>query len=58
MKKQANKKLKLSVETLRQLPAADLGDVVGGQTTAITCGCTLIHCNTTAPTCGCATNLC
>jgi hypothetical protein len=58
MKKQASKKLKLSIETVRALPAADLDQVPGGQTTAITCGCSLIHCNTTAPSCGCVTQLC
>lgn len=58
MKKQASKKLKLSVETVRTLPSADLGEVAGGLTTAVTCGCTVVHCNTTAPTCGCATALC
>jgi hypothetical protein len=51
MKKQASKKLTLSTETLRALPPQDLGELVGGQTTAITCGCSLLHC-TTAPTCG------
>jgi len=51
MKKQANKKLSLSTETVRALTSTtELGEVVGGQTTAITCGCSL-GC-TTAITCG------
>lgn len=59
MKKQAGKKLILSTETLRALPSNDkLAEVVGGQTTAITCGCSLLHCTTTAPNCGGATLLC
>jgi hypothetical protein len=60
MKKQASKKLTLSTETLRALPSdEDLRQVVGGQTTAITCGCSVVQCTTaptrlctTAPTCG------
>lgn len=51
MKKQASKKLTLSTETLRALPSTDLGQVAGGLTTAITCGCSIRLC-TTAPTCG------
>jgi hypothetical protein len=57
MKKHANKKLTLSTETLRALPTEDLGQVVGGLTTAITCGCSRIQC-TTAPGCGSPTTLC
>jgi len=64
MKKQAGKKLTFSTETLRSLTSAtELGEVAGGQTTAITCGCSLgcttaVTCGTptlrctTAPTCG------
>jgi len=51
MKKQTNKKLSFSTETLRTLPAGDLELVGGGQTTAITCGCSAQRC-TTAPNCG------
>lgn len=52
MKKQANKKLTFSTETLRALTSGDdLGLVAGGvETTAVTCGCSL-GC-TTAVTCG------
>ena len=58
MKKHASKKLTLSTETLRALPSDDdLGKVVGGQTTAITCGCSALRC-TTAPNCGNQTRLC
>jgi hypothetical protein len=58
MKKQASKKLTLSTETLRALPAGDdLAQVVGGETTAVTCGCSVVHC-TTAVTCGSPTRLC
>jgi hypothetical protein len=65
MNKQASKKLRLSTETVRVLPSADLGQLVGGQTTAVTCGCSGAVCTTgplcgtpsrvctTAPTCGC-----
>jgi hypothetical protein len=64
MKKQANKKLTFSTETLRTLTSGDdLGLVAGGVvTTAPSCGCSLgcttaINCGkslncTTAPTCG------
>ena len=52
MKKQTNKKLKLSVETVRALPSTrDLEQVVGGMTTAVTCGCSIRLC-TTGPGCG------
>jgi hypothetical protein len=52
MKKQASKKLRLSTETLRALPSDnELGQVVGGMTTAVTCGCSAVQC-TTAVTCG------
>jgi len=61
MKKQTDKKLTFSTETLRSLtPNDDLGLVAGGlETTAVTCGCTTtavicrptLRC-TTAPTCG------
>ena len=60
MKKQAGKKLTFATETLRTLTSSDdLGRVAGGQTTAVTCGCTTtavicrptLRC-TTAPTCG------
>jgi hypothetical protein len=41
MKKQSGKKLTLSTETVRALTTTtELGQVVGGQTTAVTCGCT------------------
>jgi hypothetical protein len=57
MKKQAGKKLTFSAETLRALTSTtELGEVVGGQTTAITCGCSL-GC-TTAVTCGSPTLQC
>jgi hypothetical protein len=61
MKKQANKKLSFSTETLRTLTSGgDLGLVAGGvETTFATCGCTttVVTCRptvlcTTAPTCG------
>jgi hypothetical protein len=59
MKKQAGKKLTFSTETLRALTSTtELGQVVGGQTTAVTCGCTTgLVCNktldcTTAIICG------
>ncbi|HEX7837388.1 MAG TPA: hypothetical protein VF469_07995 [Kofleriaceae bacterium] len=58
MKKQAGKKLTLSTETLRALTSAnELAQVVGGETTAITCGCPTQGC-TTAPTCGSPTQGC
>jgi hypothetical protein len=51
MKKQAGKKLTFSTETLRALTSpGELEQVAGGQTTAITCGCSL-GC-TTAINCG------
>ena len=51
MKKQAGKKLTFSTETLRALTSTtELEQVAGGQTTAITCGCSL-GC-TTAINCG------
>jgi hypothetical protein len=51
MKKQANKKLSFTTETLRALTStSELEQVAGGQTTAITCGCSL-GC-TTAINCG------
>ena len=57
MKKQANKKLTFSTETLRQLTSDDdLGVVVGGGTaltTAITCTCT-----TTAVICSPSQRVC
>lgn len=62
MKKQANKKLALSTETVRSLTSTtELGQVAGGQTTAVTCGCTTTaiicppptaRCTTTAIICG------
>ena len=59
MKKQAAKKLTLSTETLRALPSeSGLEQVAGGlTTTAVTCGCSAVHC-TTAITCGTPTRLC
>jgi hypothetical protein len=57
MKKQAGKKLALSTETLRTVSNPDdLVKVVGGLTTAITCGCSVVRC-TTAPECG-VTRIC
>ena len=58
MKKQANKKLTFSTETLRTLTSGDdLGLVVGGvTTTAINCNCSN-NC-TTAPLCGSPTVRC
>ena len=51
MKKQAGKKLTFSTETLRALTSpGELEQVAGGQTTAITCTCSL-RC-TTAINCG------
>ena len=55
MKKQAGKKLKFSTETLRGLTSpTELAQVAGGETTAITCGCTTtaVICS---PTAGCTT---
>jgi hypothetical protein len=56
MKKQTGKKLTLSTETVRALPSTDIAQVAGGQTTAITCTCSLRVC-TTAPTCGGGTTI-
>jgi hypothetical protein len=39
MKKQMTKKLALLTQTVRNLDPADLGRVVGGKTTAVTCTC-------------------
>jgi hypothetical protein len=39
MKKQNGKKLALLTQTVRNLDPADLGNVAGGKTTAITCTC-------------------
>ena len=53
MKKQAGKKLTFSTETLRALTSpGELEQVAGGQTTAITCGCSLGCPATTAINCG------
>ena len=57
MKKQAGKKLTLSTETIRALPTSDLEQVAGGETTAVTCGCSALRC-TTAVTCGCPSRGC
>jgi hypothetical protein len=41
MKKQNGKKLALLTQTVRNLDPSDLGRIVGGKTTAITCTCPL-----------------
>jgi len=51
MKKTA-KKLTLDAQTVRVLNPADMQNIVGGQTTAITCTCPTGGC-TTAITCTC-----
>jgi hypothetical protein len=56
MKKQANKKLALSTETVRSLTSTtELGQVAGGQTTAISCDCTTTAIICPPPSKGCTT---
>lgn len=50
--KKTTKKLTLQAQTVRVLNPSDLQNVVGGNTTAITCTCATRGC-TTAITCTC-----